>query len=102
MPHLIVEAHDAPDDLLVHLNQVLIDSGVFNAKDIKARLIVPQQSLLATGGVGAFITLKLMKGREKSVRETLASALLSALKNKIKADEYCVEVVELSDVYQKC
>ncbi len=119
MPHLTLQVspnvsipHEEP--LLKALNQALWNSGHFNkATDIKAR-IIPIETFLV--GVKddeqehgfIYAHLKLMTGRDSSVRDELSQLLVATIEERL-ADEQsgraaiqvCVEVEEISAIYQK-
>lgn len=119
MPHLTIQAtpnvsipHE--ESLLKSLNKVLWDSGHFGKPtDIKARIIPIETFLVgveddeqANGFIYAH--LKLMPGRDNSVREQLAQLLLTTLEESLSKEQsgraalqICVEVEEISTIYQK-
>lgn len=119
MPHLTIQAtpnvsipHE--ESLLKSLNKVLWDSGHFGKPtDIKARIIPIETFLVgveddeqAHGFIYAH--LKLMPGRDNSVREQLAQLLLTTLEESLSKEQsgraalqICVEVEEISTIYQK-
>lgn len=119
MPHLTIQASpnvSIPHEvsLLKSLNKVLWDSGHFGKPtDIKARIIPIETFLVgveddeqAHGFIYAH--LKLMPGRDSSVREQLAQLLLTTIENTLgeqqsgrAALQICVEVEEISPIYQK-
>lgn len=119
MPHLTIQAtpnviipHE--ESLLKAMNQALWNSGHFGkATDIKAR-IIPIKTFLV--GVEddeqehgfIYAHLKLMAGREASVRDELAQLLVTILEDKLRAEQsgrsslqICVEVEEISSIYHK-
>ena len=119
MPHLTIQA--TPNVMIPHaesllktLNNALWETGHFKqATDIKAR-ILPVNTFLV--GVEddeqehgfIYAHLKLMSGREASVRDSLAQLLVTTIEEKL-ADaqsgraqlQICVEVEEISSIYQK-
>ncbi len=119
MPHLTIQAspnvsipHE--ESLLKSLNKVLWDSGHFGKPtDIKAR-IVPIETFLVgveddeqTQGF-IYAHLKLMPGRDSHVREQLAQLLVTTIEDTLgeaqsgrAALQICVEVEEISPIYQK-
>lgn len=119
MPHLTIQAspnvsipHE--ESLLKSLNKVLWDSGHFGKPtDIKAR-IVPIETFLVgveddeqTHGF-IYAHLKLMSGRDSHVREQLAKLLVTTIEDTLSeaqsgraAVQICVEVEEISAIYQK-
>ncbi|WP_350561974.1 5-carboxymethyl-2-hydroxymuconate Delta-isomerase [Psychrobacter sp. CAL346-MNA-CIBAN-0220] len=119
MPHLTIQATPNvsiphAESLLKALNQVLWDSGHFGkATDIKARILPVNTFLVgieddeqAQGFIYAH--LKLMTGRDSSIRNQLAELLVTAIEDKLGAAQsgravlqICVEVEEISAVYQK-
>lgn len=119
MPHLTLQvtpnvriAHE--ESLLKSLNKALWDSGQFKQPaDIKAR-IIPMETFLvgveddeqANGFIYAH--LKLMSGRDMTIRDQLAELLVATIEDKIGAEQsgraalqVCVEVEEISAVYHK-
>jgi 5-carboxymethyl-2-hydroxymuconate isomerase len=119
MPHLTIQATPNvsiphAESLLKTLNQALWNSGHFGKPtDIKAR-ILPINTFLV--GVEddeqehgfIYAHLKLMAGREASVRNQLAEILVTAIEDKLGAEQsgraalqICVEVEEISAIYQK-
>lgn len=119
MPHLTIQAtpnvsipHE--ESLLKSLNKVLWDSGHFGKPtDIKARIIPIETFLVgveddeqAHGFIYAH--LKLMPGRDSSVREQLAQLLTTMIEEVLSKEQsgrvalqICVEVEEISPIYQK-
>ncbi|AMN48626.1 MULTISPECIES: 5-carboxymethyl-2-hydroxymuconate Delta-isomerase [unclassified Psychrobacter] len=119
MPHLTIQAtpnvsipHE--ESLLKSLNKVLWDSGHFGKPtDIKARIIPIETFLVgveddeqAHGFIYAH--LKLMPGRDSSVREQLAQLLTTTIEEVLSKEQsgraalqICVEVEEISPIYQK-
>ena len=119
MPHLTIQATPNvsiphAESLLKSLNQALWDSGHFGkATDIKARLLPINTFLVgveddeqAHGFIYAH--LKLMAGRDSSIRNQLAELLITTIENNLGAAQsgraalqICVEVEEISAIYQK-
>ena len=119
MPHLTIQAtpnvsipHE--ESLLKTLNQALWDSGHFGKPtDIKARMLPIKTFLVGVEDdeqENGFIYahLKLMSGRDISVRNELAQLLVTTIEQKLgeeqsgrAAVQICVEVEEISAVYQK-
>lgn len=119
MPHLTIQAtpnvsipHE--ESLLKSLNKVLWDSGYFGQPtDIKARIIPIETFLVgveddeqAQGFI--YVHLKLMPGRDSRVREQLAQLLTTTIEEALSeaqsgrvALQICVEVEEISPLYQK-
>ena len=119
MPHLTIQAtpnvtiaHE--ESLLRALNQALWNSGHFGTPtDIKAR-IVPMESFLV--GIQddeqeygfIYASLKLMAGRDRSIRNELAQLIVVTLEDTLSAAQsgraslqICVEVDEISAIYHK-
>lgn len=119
MPHLTIQATPnviIPDSesLLKALNKALWQSGHFaKPTDIKARMLPLTTFLVgveddeqAHGFI--YVHFKLMAGRDISVREQLATLLVATIDDKLTAAQsepaslqICVEVEEISAVYQK-
>ena len=119
MPHLTIQVtpnvsipHE--ESLLKTLNQALWDSGHFGkSTDIKARMLPIKTFLVGVEDdeqENGFIYahLKLMSGRDISVRNELAQLLVTTIEQKLgeeqsgrAAVQICVEVEEISAVYQK-
>ena len=119
MPHLSIQV--TPNVSITHeesflkaLNKVLWDSGHFGKEtDIKAR-IVPIEAFLVgveddeqTNGF-VYAHLKIMTGRDMSIRNQLAELLLATIEQTLGAEQsgrvalqVCVEVEEISAVYHK-
>ena len=119
MPHLTIQATanvsiDRPESLMKTLNKALWNSGHFGKpNDIKAR-ILPIDSFLV--GIEddeqeygfIYAHLKLMSGRDITVRNQLAEILVKTIEETIGADQsgratlqICVEVEEISTIYHK-
>ena len=119
MPNLTIQAtpnvtipHE--ESLLKSLNKVLWDSGHFGkATDIKARIIPVETFLVGVEDdeqVNGFIYahLKIMSGRDISIRNQLAEQLVTTIEQMLGAEQsgraslqVCVEVEEISAVYHK-
>ena len=119
MPHLTIQvtpnvsiAHE--ESFLKALNKVLWDSGHFGkATDIKARIIPIENFLVGVEDdeqVNGFVYahLKIMSGRDILIRNQLAEQLLATIEETLGAEQsgrtalqICVEVEEISAVYQK-
>ncbi|WP_299186019.1 5-carboxymethyl-2-hydroxymuconate Delta-isomerase [uncultured Psychrobacter sp.] len=119
MPHLTIQASpnvsiSHEESLLKSLNKVLWDSGHFGKPtDIKARIIPIDTFLVgveddeqAHGFIYAH--LKLMPGRDSDVREQLAQLLVATIEDTLSEEQsgraalqVCVEVEEISPIYQK-
>ena len=119
MPHLTIQvtpnvsiAHE--ESLLKSLNKALWDSGHFGKPtDIKAR-ILPLHTFLVgieddeqTNGF-VYVHLKIMSGRDISIRNQLAEQLVTTIEQTLGAEQsgraslqVCVEVEEISAVYHK-
>ncbi len=119
MPHLTIQTtpnvsipHE--ESLLKALNQALLGTGLFGKPmDIKTRMLPIKTFLVGVeddeqehGFIYAH--LKLMAGRDISVREDLAQLVVTTIEEKLGAEQsgratlqICVEVEELSTVYQK-
>lgn len=115
MPHLTVELSGNlrqinHQDLLMQLNRVLIESGLFDEIDIKSRTQVFDDFLIGLSSEnGAFVHVKLalLDGRSVDVKKELSSKLLVALQNFCTFGEdlkvqLCVEIQEIeSGFYSK-
>ncbi|OLF37534.1 MULTISPECIES: 5-carboxymethyl-2-hydroxymuconate Delta-isomerase [unclassified Psychrobacter] len=119
MPHLTIQASpnvsiSHEESLLKSLNKVLWDSGHFGKPtDIKARIIPIDTFLVgveddeqAHGFIYAH--LKLMPGRDSDVLDQLAQLLVTTIENTLSEEQsgraalqVCVEVEEISPIYQK-
>ena len=119
MPHLTLQATPNvsiphAESLLKTLNKALWDTGYFKqATDIKARILPVNTFLVGveddeqTHGF-IYAHLKLMPGRDATVRDSLAQLLMQTIEDKL-ADaqsgrtqlQICVEIEELSSIYQK-
>ncbi|SNT71258.1 5-carboxymethyl-2-hydroxymuconate Delta-isomerase [Psychrobacter sp. LV10R520-6] len=119
MPHLTIQA--TPNVIIPHaesllkaLNKALWDSGHFGKPtDIKARMLPITTFLVGVeddeqehGFIYAHF--KLMAGRDINVRNQLAELLVATIEDKLGAAQsgrtalqICVEVEEISAVYQK-
>ena len=119
MPHLTIQvtpnisiAHE--ESFLKALNKVLWDSGHFSkATDIKARIVPIEAFLVGVEDdeqINGFVYahLKIMTGRDTSIRNQLAESLLATIEQTLGAEQLgrvalqiCVEVEEISAVYHK-
>ncbi|TXD96906.1 5-carboxymethyl-2-hydroxymuconate Delta-isomerase [Psychrobacter frigidicola] len=119
MPHLTIQATPNvsiphAESLLKVLNKALWDSGHFGkATDIKTRMLPVTTFLVGVeddeqehGFIYAH--LKLMAGRDDSVRNQLAELLVATIENKLSTEQsgraalqICVEVEEIGTVYKK-
>ena len=119
MPHLTIQVTPNvsiphAESLLKSLNKALWDSGHFGKPtDIKARIIPIEAFLVgieddeqAYGFVYAH--LKIMAGRDSVIRHQLSELLVATIEDKLSAAQsgrsalqICVEVEEISTVYQK-
>ncbi len=119
MPHLTIQAtpnvsipHE--ESLLKALNQALFGTGLFGKPmDIKTRMLPIKTFLVGVEDdeqENGFIYahLKLMSGRDISIRDELAQLLVTTIEQKLGMEQsgratlqICVEVEELSTVYQK-
>ena len=111
MPHLTLEYSGNLSGLdvrqaLMSLNATLLDSGHFDARDIKSRAI-PLEAFQVGDGIesAAFmhVTLRLLSGRTSETRGLLASALLKVLTGVLpriasQSTQLSVEVIELDSV----
>ena len=119
MPHLTIQVTpnvsiDHEESFLKALNKILWDSGHFGkATDIKARIIPVETFLVGVEDdeqVNGFIYahLKIMSGRDISIRNQLAEQLVTTIEQTLGAGQsgraslqVCVEVEEISAVYHK-
>lgn len=119
MPHLTLQATPNvkiphAESLLKALNKALWDTGHFNQDiDIKTRLLPITTFLVGVqddeqeqGFIYAH--LKLMSGRDACIRDSLAQLLVTTIEEKLAAVQsgraqlqICVEVEEISHIYQK-
>ena len=113
MPHLHLShtanlAVDA-DAALAALNRVLLESGLFQAADIKSRAQVFEHYLVGADDrhtAYAHITLWLLSERSEAVRALLAQQLLAALQHSVgrsaTAVQLTVDIQEMArSVYAK-
>lgn len=119
MPHLTIQATPNvtiphAESLLKSLNKALWDSGHFGKPtDIKARMLPITTFLVGVEDAEQvhgfiYVHFKLMAGRDISVRNQLAELLVATIEDKL-ADaqsgrtqlQICVEVEEISTIYQK-
>jgi 5-carboxymethyl-2-hydroxymuconate isomerase len=116
MPHCIIECSS---EVLAHINsQQLIDtcfdaalaSDLFNADDIKVRIItVDQQRIGYTKNSGLHVQLKILGGRDDAQKKYLSTTVLSAITQLLQqqpprnqALNLSVEVLDIDrDSYQK-
>lgn len=89
MPHLLLEYssniinHPKPCEVLHQLHILLTDSGLFRKSDIKSRVLVHQDYLVADGGAdNAFIHLQvsILSGRAEEDRKKISAKMLECLK----------------------
>ncbi|WP_296404502.1 5-carboxymethyl-2-hydroxymuconate Delta-isomerase [Psychrobacter sp.] len=119
MPHVIVQATPNViiknrESLLKKLNNTLWQTGHFGSPEaLKARMLDVENFLVGTeddqqteGFV--YVQLRLMPGRSQQIRNELSEKLLHCLQQELLSlqsgrvkVQYCVEVIELSEAYQK-
>ena len=119
MPHLTLQltpnvSVPHAESLLKTLNQALWNSGHFGKPtDIKARILPVDTFLVGveddeqTHGF-VYVQLKLLPGRDATVRDSLAQLLVQTLEDKLVGTQsgraqlqICVEVEEISSIYHK-
>ena len=99
MPHLHLSytanlVLDA-DTALAALNRVLLESGLFQAADIKSRAQVFEHHLVGAADrhtAYAHITLWLLSGRSEETRAALAQQLLTALQHSLGGSATAVQL----------
>lgn len=115
MPHLTIEysgslAASRPRDLLLQLNSLLANNGLFAEADIKSRLLRVDDWCVGTAPAGrAFVhaRLAMLQGRPLETRRQVAASLLTELRRQWPAPDacevqWCVEVQEIdSETYVK-
>lgn len=108
MPHLILhytanlDGFD-PDDALSRINLALSDSGHFKEADIKSRALRLDHFRIGNVDHGrgfAHAHLKMLPGRDDDTRQSLAQAMLAALRDAMAHARYpdtqlCVELSDL-------
>ncbi|WP_230658794.1 5-carboxymethyl-2-hydroxymuconate Delta-isomerase [Psychrobacter sp. I-STPA10] len=124
MPHLTIQATanvviEQPQSLLQTLNQALWDSGEFvQSAEIKSRIMTVNDFLVGidvgdneqTQGF-VYTELKVMAGRNEETKQYMANLVMAGLQQYFSQQssniahqvdvQLCVEVVEISSVYQK-
>jgi 5-carboxymethyl-2-hydroxymuconate isomerase len=112
MPHVVIECSDnllgilRQEDVCRKAYDVLLQSGLFKAPDIKTRLHPAALSYVGPkGGEGSFVhaLIYLLEGRTAEARKNLAASLLAALGETVpKADSVTVDITEIKkEFYQK-
>ena len=113
MPHLTLHytanlALDA-EPLLQRLNEALLASGHFDEEAIKSRAVALDHFRVGTDGQAprafAHARLRILPGRDETVRAALSEILSRALQAHLPAGPYtlqiCTEVSELPASYRK-
>jgi len=89
MPHCILEYSDNIIDrvnkkqLLLKINQMLADTGLFKINDIKSRVIKHQDYVMGDGNPSnTFVSLNIciLDGRSKEVKQNISQNALKLLK----------------------
>lgn len=104
MPHILIEYSSNLSKLdaqatLQNVNRALAASGQFDDLDIKTRIAAVRDFLVGTGEqTHAFVhaTLRLLNGRDLATRQTLANAVLNALKASLEPHAQLQAAVQIS------
>jgi len=112
MPHCILETSDnlldQPDwrELLLAINGTLVETGLFQAGDIKSRLVRHDTFAIGDGAPDqAFVTLnvQILQGRTDEVKASLSATLLPVLTRafpRTLAQRRCSLTVQISDIHR--
>ena len=110
MPHCLIEyskdleAQLLPEDLMKTVYHAAIDSGLFEAKDIKVRLL-SFSKFLPIDGKTAFIhvTLRLLSGRHVETRRALSQQVFDRIQALgLRGLAMTVDIVEIArETYTK-
>jgi len=112
MPHVVIECSEnllgvlRQQDVCKKAYNVLMQSGLFKAPDIKTRLHPAALSYVGEkGSAGSFVhaMIYLLEGRSAEARKGLAAAMHAALLQTVpEADSVTVDITELKkEFYQK-
>ncbi|WHA05051.1 5-carboxymethyl-2-hydroxymuconate Delta-isomerase [Candidatus Bandiella numerosa] len=112
MPHIIIEYSDNVSSLvnptkITHLaHNIMMQSGLFNAADIKSRSYVSEDYLVGEKGNKGFfvhVTVYILEGRSTLQKQNLSDALSDALQIPLeKVDQLSIDIRELAkDTYRK-
>jgi 5-carboxymethyl-2-hydroxymuconate isomerase len=112
MPHVIIEYSENvpalanPAELTQIAHSTMMESGLFNAADVKSRATAAEHYLVGEKGTdGSFVhvTVYLLEGRNLLQKQRLSEALRDALQLPLqKVSQLSVDIRELQkDVYRK-
>ena len=112
MPHAIIEysanvlAYVKPADITRTVHQMMTQSGLFNAGDIKSRCYVVEDYLVGEKGEdGSFVHVQvsLLEGRTSEQKQALSGAIFEALKTLLaQVDQISVDIRDMvRDTYRK-
>ncbi len=114
MPHLTLEISSniierpPPSELLTKLQQVLSDPGPFQIVDMKSRMVVHENYVVADGSEDkAFIHLQvaILSGRAAEVKKQASQRLLQCLKDSFASSLQqlnCSVTVEIRELDKEC
>lgn len=110
MPHFVIECSDGarPEvdtyTFAQQIHMVALDSGLFNEKAIKVR-IVPSANSLVAGEPDEFVhvTIYLIDGRDKATKKQLATSVHEMIRNRCSSvASVSVDVRDLDrEIYTK-
>lgn len=108
MPHCILEMSSTISAqldcqaVLEDVHHVLVESGEFNAEDIKVRLFVSELELVG-GRENEYVhvTLKLLSGRDITIKHQLSQTLYETLFNWVGDDSVSLSV-DIRDMDRGC
>lgn len=112
MPHLIIEysgtiANDVKkSNLLTHAHAAMLDSGVFNAPDVKSRAYVADDFLVGGDGTTkSFVhaCVYLLEGRTPEQKATVVDGIFAVLRaHAAYASQLSVDIQDMGrDTYRK-
>jgi 5-carboxymethyl-2-hydroxymuconate isomerase len=112
MPHVVIEyskpiAETVDIEAIIHLlHHRMIDSGLFNAPDIKTRAYAADYFSVGTMGQdGSFVhvNVSILHGRTLEQRETLVNALLDSIREPLHlVDQVTINIHEMArETYRK-
>lgn len=106
MPHIIIEhsqpvCKDLRECALAHaLHQLVLDTGHFSPDAVKTRTIAYEACLVGEAAQAfdfVHVTVKILEGRDESVRSKLADDVFAALKEKLpNISKISVDVHEMN------
>ncbi|MBD1575745.1 MULTISPECIES: 5-carboxymethyl-2-hydroxymuconate Delta-isomerase [Vibrio] len=109
MPNVVMEYSDSIEErvnvqaLLEDLHHATIDSGLFQAMDVKSRTLRPHNWLIGDKADTVdfiHVTVELLSGRTVEQKQALSQAIMAALRG--KADFVAILTVNIRDMDREC